>query len=1459
MSGISTSENREGAPDFFPQDQANKTNTDKTGTNKTTQTMQKAADNKNITTGQIGHPVVHVKSISAVEIKNVDKAAAERFCSIASKKGMSKEEIDAHLRFISDNFEKWVTNRKDFIIKKGGKEGLARTIEYSSETQTVFTHFKKKIGPAGTSKGKPLGEGQFSVVKQSIVSASTQLTPAADIAEKIPKDKNTGGAAILEEGRVNLEFKCAQNVRHVFRISEKGLLLEGMKTNLESRLKEANSMSPEEKLNLMRGLSNGLHEMHEKGYVHQDIHKGNCFVSSEGVWKLGDLGTAQKIANINSKPIHLSIASPQRMCAQMFHTNVKTQAADDLWSLGLILYEMEHGAPAPFAAAKNIKALEEAIEERDQCLREIHALPRALKSLIFKWNGKNKLDKLEIPAQFAKDKENVVALLAKFAANKAKFSELYEQYAHAITEFHQKFIPLNEVDSLIKSLLDPQVDGRMTTEDLLAKTKSLSEESFKNGSVQDLDKVEAVSQPNQALQTSSGSGYTENKSEYAENKPDIKKTSPSAKGGYNESSGYTNNIINAAPKVVRIRSDEEKLTEAVKQGNIGKLTKFLEKGVDVAAFRLGNGNTLLHLAAQQHGSAELLEFLCKIGADPNAKNQEGKSPLHCAGASAYVLGGEILMKYGGDIEAKDHSGKTPIDYAKSAQLIFLDEHKLLAGKSTEEVNPIFVEWYKNQAVLLQFLTETPGVSEKGKLMLSQLALNALNKAASQSTELSEAFGLQMSPLLPSTYRYHRSTPNMFLTKAENYLNFKDLNILDSPRLLIHSPLALDALIRSLSKFDAPIKIKNRNDFAGLLEFMKTNSPPVVVDISDFLLSKEDPCSALVEFMDLWNKKADEFLRDNNVDIKNSDIIVLGFSSYKGSDVLYIPTVSHASGIINKSNRERITDILRHNGLVPSPDKTIETWLKCFDLPYLLKNQSLPEATLATAAGKIPVVCQSIDNLLSHNVAKKFLALSRSNDASAAVRVPPYLKVLPEATITLLKGLSQRDVEKAFADEGLSELLQFTYFKIINAMSNALARVDDYPAFINEIELIHQEIQNILAILSINNAYGPNDFHTAASQKFTSAMELPEQIKPNIYLKPSAMASLSSVLASIEAQKGTKQLNVAVLEDTYYEGAGNIRGALNYKMTTIQGDKFRQDPQSAGLTDAPPAPFDLFLCEFHHNLSINRNEYYPEDVEGQLLALNKKGLLANPCTILIDTTIDLEKSEQIKSFMENMEIQELIKDGKLNVVFLRSAQKFDMLGMDNYYGGVTTVLNNGSFKKFNARMDLPEDQLSGLSYQGVTHLETYAEDFQDKYRLGIMENTQLLYKMLPKEMISGPKNNNPIQISQIHDSRIVFLDIKSPEHTNLAKEVGSALLRMSKRDRVLITNRSSFGFPNTNYTIINGQGVRLNPGLEDDKTIEKIAAYFRTIQETITKALEGTAELTDEEKNTEVLAAVSALS
>ncbi len=88
------------------------------------------------------------------------------------------------------------------------------------------------------------------------------------------------------------------------------------------------------------------------------------------------------------------------------------------------------------------------------------------------------------------------------------------------------------------------------------------------------------------------------------------------------------------------------------------LTKLLTN-IDINEIKDMYGNTLLHVAASM-GDVELVELLLENGANPNAKNEYGETPLHRA-TNAEVA--KKLIRYGSYVNEKDRDGRTPLHYA----------------------------------------------------------------------------------------------------------------------------------------------------------------------------------------------------------------------------------------------------------------------------------------------------------------------------------------------------------------------------------------------------------------------------------------------------------------------------------------------------------------------------------------------------------------------------------------------------------------------------------------------------------------------------------------------------------------------------------------------------------------------------------------------------------------------------
>jgi len=117
--------------------------------------------------------------------------------------------------------------------------------------------------------------------------------------------------------------------------------------------------------------------------------------------------------------------------------------------------------------------------------------------------------------------------------------------------------------------------------------------------------------------------------------------------------------------IVELNKDWDN-ADVSKNVDASKIKYLIERGADVNA-KEEYGNTPLHWASIEN-HIELAKLLIERGADVNAKRNDGETPLHWASIENYIELAELLLDRGADLEAKDNWGQTPLDNARSDEM-----------------------------------------------------------------------------------------------------------------------------------------------------------------------------------------------------------------------------------------------------------------------------------------------------------------------------------------------------------------------------------------------------------------------------------------------------------------------------------------------------------------------------------------------------------------------------------------------------------------------------------------------------------------------------------------------------------------------------------------------------------------------------------------------------------------------
>ena len=183
-------------------------------------------------------------------------------------------------------------------------------------------------------------------------------------------------------------------------------LIQG-KTLKEIILEERGPLPWKWSVNVAIQIASALEMAHKNNIIHRDIKPHNIIITEDGVAKVTDFGIAKAVSNSTITAFGSTIGSVHYFSPEHARGGY-TDAKSDLYSLGVVMYEMVTGR-VPFDADTPVSvALKHMQEEPVPPIEENSHLPEALNKIILKALKKDPMLRYQTATELLKDLRTVL-------------------------------------------------------------------------------------------------------------------------------------------------------------------------------------------------------------------------------------------------------------------------------------------------------------------------------------------------------------------------------------------------------------------------------------------------------------------------------------------------------------------------------------------------------------------------------------------------------------------------------------------------------------------------------------------------------------------------------------------------------------------------------------------------------------------------------------------------------------------------------------------------------------------------------------------------------------------------------------------------------------------------------------------------------------------------------------------
>jgi non-specific serine/threonine protein kinase len=167
---------------------------------------------------------------------------------------------------------------------------------------------------------------------------------------------------------------------------------------------EKGQLPIEEALDIASQVARGLQRAHGAGIIHRDIKPANLMLTEQGEVRILDFGLAKLAGDLSLTKAGSTLGTPHYMSPEQARGEA-TDARSDLWSLGVVLYEMLTGQ-RPFKGENAVAVSRSILDDQPASVSEIRpesstTLDRIVKRLLKKERDDRYQDAVELCVDLA--------------------------------------------------------------------------------------------------------------------------------------------------------------------------------------------------------------------------------------------------------------------------------------------------------------------------------------------------------------------------------------------------------------------------------------------------------------------------------------------------------------------------------------------------------------------------------------------------------------------------------------------------------------------------------------------------------------------------------------------------------------------------------------------------------------------------------------------------------------------------------------------------------------------------------------------------------------------------------------------------------------------------------------------------------------------------------------------------